>query len=229
MNLNDIVEKYPDVLPYIQNMPSNISYVIKTYAPGQIIHQKHFKLDYFGIVCAGEHRVINEFENGNIFMIEKNEPVDFIGEVTILAGMAETSVTIESITECVVIIISRNDFENWIQQDINFLRLVSQKVAYKLYRSSFNRGAKLFYPPTFLLLDYLLKHAKSEKISIHKNMHLNKTREQLHEELGITVKTINRTIKKLVEDQLISLKKGKIQMDYAQYKRAKNTITHYIK
>ena len=36
---------------------------------------------------------------------------------------------------------------------------LAHKIAYKLYRSSYNRGAKLFYPPTFLFLDYLLKYA----------------------------------------------------------------------
>ena len=77
-------------------------------------------------------------------MIEKNEPIDFIGEVTILAGMRQTSVTIETITESIIMYISREDFEEWIKKDIHFLYLVSQKVALKLYRSSSNRGAKLF-------------------------------------------------------------------------------------
>ena len=47
--------------------------------------------------------------------------------------------------------------EDWISKDIHFLRLVAHKVAYKLYRSSYNRGARLFYPPHFILLDYILK------------------------------------------------------------------------
>ena len=129
------------------------------YPPGTIIHQKDFKLEYFGIVAKGEHRVINEFQNGNVYMIEKNEPIDFIGEVTILAGMERTSVTIETLTETTVIYFRRRDFEDWIGRDIHFLRLVAGKVALKLYRSSYNRGARLFYPPNFLLLDYILKQA----------------------------------------------------------------------
>lgn len=28
--------------------------------------------------------MINEFQNGDIYMIEKNKPIDFVGEVTIL-------------------------------------------------------------------------------------------------------------------------------------------------
>ncbi|MDO4295885.1 MAG: Crp/Fnr family transcriptional regulator [bacterium] len=231
MTLEELVQKYPKVKPYLKNMPEEIKkrYTIRTYPAGTIIHQKHYPLDYFGIVCDGEHRVINEFQNGNVFMIEKNEPIDFIGEVTILAGKQETSVTIETLTECTVFMITRRDFENWIQKDIGFLRLVAEKVAYKLYRSSYNRGARLFYPPNFLLLDYILRCASEEKIKKNGYIIVKKTREELYEELGMTVKTINRTIKKLKEAELISIYKGKIKMDYEQYEKAKKEIGYYVK
>lgn len=121
------------------------------------------------------HRVINEFQNGNVYMIEKNEPIDFVGEVAILAGMEKTSVTIETLTETTVVFFSRKDFEDWISRDIHFLRLVAQKVAYKLYRSSYNRGARLFYPPHFILLDYILKAAASMEIEKKQEIILPKT------------------------------------------------------
>lgn len=60
------------------------------------------ELDYFGIVTIGSDRVINEFQNGNIYMIESNRCIDFIGEVTILAKMPKTSVTIEAVEDCLV-------------------------------------------------------------------------------------------------------------------------------
>ena len=62
-------------------------------------------------------------------MIERNDPIDFVGEVAILAGKPRTSVTIETTTDCTVLYFSRKDFEDWIEKDIHFLRLVSQKVS----------------------------------------------------------------------------------------------------
>ena len=67
-------------------------------------------------------------------MIEKNEAVDFIGEVAIVAGMEKTSVTIETLTECVAFMISRADFEMWLSKDMHFLRLIAKEIAFKLYR-----------------------------------------------------------------------------------------------
>ncbi|MDO4268402.1 MAG: Crp/Fnr family transcriptional regulator [Eubacteriales bacterium] len=230
MTLEELRTEVPELENYLRYMPKELEsrYFIRVYPPGTIIHQKDFKLDYFGIIARGEHRVINEFQNGNIYMIEKNEPVDFVGEVTILAGMEKTSVTIETLTETVVIYFTRRDFEEWIKQDIHFLRLVAGKVAYKLYRSSYNRGARLFYPPQFILLDYILKYAAAAGIEKHGKIIVARTRQQLYEECGITVKTLNRTIKKLEEDGVLSLERGKISMTREEYRRAREMIHHYI-
>ena len=105
MTLTDLRKKVPELENYLRYMPEELKTrcTIKTYPPKTIIHQKDAPLDYFGIVCEGYHRVINEFENGNVFMIERNDPIDFVGEVTILAGKPRTSVTIETTTACTVL------------------------------------------------------------------------------------------------------------------------------
>ena len=182
MKLDELLEKYPAAKTYFEHMPSELleRYTIRTFPPGYIIHQKDYPLDYFGIIVHGDHRVINEFENGNVFMIEKNEAVDFIGEVAIVAGMEKTSVTIETLTECITFMISRKDFEMWLSKDMHFLRLIAKEIAFKL----------------------------------------NKTREEIREELGMTVKTINRTIAKLKEQQQIGIASGKVTLSLAQYRAA---------
>ena len=109
MTLTELEAAAPALKEYTKNMPEDIRSrcTVRTHAAGSIIHQKNMELGYFGIVAQGENRVINEFENGNVFMIEKNEAIDFIGEVTILAEKPLTSVSIETLTECVVFMISR--------------------------------------------------------------------------------------------------------------------------
>lgn len=221
MTLTELRKKVPELENYLRYMPEELKTrcTIKTYPPKTIIHQKDAQLDYFGIVCEGYHRVINEFENGNVFMIERNDPIDFVGEVTILAGKPRTSVTIETTTACTVLYFSRKDFENWIEQNIHFLRLVSQKVAYKLYRSSYNRGNRLFYPPQHLLLLYFLRYIED----CHSNL-IRRTREEIHEETGISVKTLNRTIRKLKESGLVGITKGKVTLNASQQEKAREYL-----
>lgn len=221
MTLEELRVRVPELNDYLKYMPDKLNerYWIHTYPPGTIIHQKDEPLEYFGIVCEGSHRVINEFENGNVYMIERNDPIDFVGEVTILAEKERTSVTIETLTECTVLYFSRKDFEDWIEKDIHFLRLVSQKVAYKLYRSSYNRGNRLFYPPQHLLLFYFLQYIEEYHSCV-----IRRTREEIHEETGISVKTLNRTIRKLKESGMVGITKGKVTMNEAQQKMAREYV-----
>ena len=49
-----------------------------------------------------------------------------------------------------------------------------------------------------------------QKQPLKKPLEIKASREKLSEEIGFSVKTLNRNIKKLEEDDLISVKKGKI-------------------
>ncbi len=225
MTLTELEKKCPKLLEYTKNMPADIRSrcTVRTHAAGSIIHQKNMELGYFGIVALGENRVINEFENGNVYMIEGNKAIDFIGEVTILAGMPRTSVTIEAVTENVVAYISRKDAERWLAEDMNILSLTARHTAFKLYRSSYNNGAKLFYPPSYLLLDYMVKYAGQQGIdgpAPPKQFTISRTRQLLQEEIGVNVKTLNRTIRQLKEEGFFDLCKGKITFDRKQYEKA---------
>ncbi len=241
MRLEDLEKEIPELKEYTKFMPSDIrqSAFIKVYPPGKLIHQKDCELHFFGILVKGENRVINEFENGKIYMIETNKAIDFIGEVTLLAGFSHTSVTIEAVTECIVVYISRAAAEEWINKDNNILRLMAKKTAFKLYRSSYNNGLKLYYPPSFLLADYLVrayeisendKKPKSYvRPAINKSDNeifvLQKIRERLCEELGMNIKTLDRAIRAMHKDGYFSLKKGKISFGHEQYLKMKEYIS----
>lgn len=146
MTLSELEAQYPALLPYTKNMPEDIRRrcTVRTHPAGSIIHQKDMELHYFGIVATGENRVINEFENGNVYMIETNKPIDFIGEVTILAQMPRTSVTIEAVTETIAAYISRKDAERWLSQDAQILRLVSPTCGLSSTVPSLQQRTKLF-------------------------------------------------------------------------------------
>ena len=229
MTLRELEARFPDLLEYTKYMPEDIRSrcTVRTHPAGTIIHQKDMELGYFGIVASGENRVINEFENGNVYMIESNKAIDFIGEVTILAEMPRTSVTIEAVTDNIVAYISRRDAEFWLSQDMNILRLASRHTAFKLYRSSYNNGAKLFYPPSYLLLDYLVKFGRQngmEETEPPARLTITGTRQMLQEATGVNVKTLNRIIRQLKEEEFFSICKGKITFSKEQYQKAEKWL-----
>lgn len=217
---NEFLNENTKLKELIDNMPEKIKNKcnIKNFPSKSIIQRKDDELTFFSIICKGEVKVINEFDNGNLYIIEKNEAIDFIGEVTALAGQKKTSVTIEAITDCIVIQMPLEDFFEWIKIDNKFLLMVSKRVANKLYNSSYTKGMELFYPAIHLMLDLII-NSVNQNIKSNDNVRMDLTREQISEKLGVTIRTVNRTIKKLKDENLILINKGKVQVDGCKYKQ----------
>ena len=78
------------------------------------------------------------------------------------------------------------------------------------------------------MLDYVLKYAAAQGIEEKKQITVKKTRQDLYEECGVTVKTLNRTIKRLEEDGLVTMSHGKMTMSLEQYRLARKTVHHYV-
>ncbi|MFV0502432.1 MAG: Crp/Fnr family transcriptional regulator [Lachnospirales bacterium] len=229
MTFDEVLQNYPILNKYTCNAPQFIkdNFFIKKYPPKSIIHQKHDVIDYFGIVLDGTHRVVNEFENGNIFLIEKNKAISFIGEVTLLAERKESSVTIESITKCTIFYISSHHFKKWIQQDANFLCLLSGSIANKLYSSSYSRGERQYYSVSYIVMKYLVDETKNGIQKGKYEVIIKKTRQEICEEVGLTVKTFNRTIANLREKELVNIVKGKISISPINYKDLQIAISKH--
>ena len=229
LTYEDLLKVNRELEVYTRYMPEGLKtrFTVKRYPPKSIIHQKDEKLKNFGIVVQGEHRVLNELANGNIFMIEKNTAVSFLGEVALLGGFDASSVTIETITECLVITFSLEDFERWISEDIHFLRLLCQNVAHKLYSASYKRGERQYYSVRYVVLRYLIDLSKNDLLE-NERIVLTFTRQFMAEELGLTTKTLNRTIRELKEDTLIDIVKGKVAITKEQHHKMSHAALQYL-
>ena len=209
----------------------SISNQLKAYEPHQTIPQKDTPLVRIGILVRGTFRVVNELENGNVFMIEINDAPSFVGEVTLLAGETTTSVTIESVTQCLVAYLPVEVFSSWLDADPALLRFVSSHVAHKLYFSSYNRGERNFYSAKYILLKYILKNIvpniRLERSATSASV-VRKTRQHMREEIGMSINTINRNLLSFRKDGLISMEHGKITITSEQEKKAKSALEVYI-
>ena len=230
MRYAELLELSPGLGEFTARIPEELDgrFQLKSYPAHALIHQKDSPLERIGILLQGTFRVVNEFENGNVFMIEMNEAVSFIGEVTLLAEAAVTSVTIETVTDCLVAFLPVETFDAWLRQDIELLRAVSRHVAAKLYCSSYNRGERLFYSAKYVLLKYLVRQAEERGIRSAGQAVLNKTRRQISEEVGLTEKTINRTLTQFVRDGVLSIQRGKAAFTAEQYRRAQRELRVYM-
>lgn len=230
MRYEELLELAPGLREFTDQIPGELDgrFQLKTYPAHTLIHQKDSALERIGILLQGTFRVVNEFENGNVFMIEMNEAVSFIGEVTLLAEAATTSVTIETVSDCLVAFLPVETFDAWLRRDIGLLRAVSRHVAAKLYCSSYSRGERLFHSAKYVLLKYLVRQAEEQGIRTSEQIVLNKTRRQISEEVGLTEKTINRTLTQFVKDGVLSIRRGKAAFSAEQYHQAQRELRVYM-
>lgn len=226
MKIDELKKLNPEFSFFTDRMTEKIEkeYFVKSYQTGEIISHKADELKYFGIIVTGATRVINEFENGNIYMIETNPAIDYIGEVTILADQKFTSVTIEASKPAHVFFLPRASAEEWIFGNVEILGKLTRRVANKLYCSSSENGMKLFYSSDYILIDYLVKTALAHKIEILKKYRFTQTRAFMAEDIGMNLKTLNRTITKLKDKGLFIIEKGKILMTEESLNKAQKYL-----
>ena len=124
MRFAELLQIAPELSRFTDSIPEELDgqFTLLSYGPHALIHQKDSRLERIGILLKGSFRVVNEFENGNVFMIELNDAVSFTGEVTLLAGAATTSVTIETVSDCLVAFMPVAAFDAWLRRDIRLLR-----------------------------------------------------------------------------------------------------------
>lgn len=230
MRFAELLELAPQLETFTRYMLEELDgqFSMKAYGPHEVIRQKDSCLESIGILLKGSFRVVNEFENGNVFMIEMNDAISFVGEVALLAGASTTSVTIESVTDCLIAYLPARTFDAWLRQDAQLLRSLSEHVAAKLYCSSYSRGERLFYSAKYVLLKYITRQAEIGGIHTAGRAVIGKTRQQISEEVGMTVKTINRILNKFGKDGLLSMERGKVAMDVEQYHRARRELSVYM-
>ena len=229
MTFAEILSLAPAFGAYATQIPKELDgqFVLESFAPYSLIHQKDSPLQRIGILLRGSLRVINEFENGNVFMIECNDAVSFTGEITLFAEEARTSGTIEAVTDCLIAFLPVPVFDAWLDSDIHFVKQMARHIAKKLYCSSYNRGERLFYSSSYLLLKYVTGEMESLGLRRMEKAVLRKNRRQISEELGMQEKTVNRTIARLCEEGIFSLERGKITMTHKQFLQSDSRLKDY--
>ncbi len=111
----------------------------------------------------------------------------------------------------------------WIAEDKHFFRFIVSALAKKNYEASLNRGIELMYPTQHLLKMYLIRQLKIES---NYSVTLEKSRKSISEELGISVRSVNRAVHDLKAENMISIEKGKIYVSKSQYSIIKKSIAH---
>lgn len=218
MQFDESVFCEPQLQELLVGMPVEIrkKVFLKKIPAGETVIRKGEKVEYAYILIGGELKVFNEFENGRIYVFEKIRPISFVSELEILAGELEYVSTVATVSKCKMLVISAKDFTKWIACDHAVLLRISQILAKKMYSTASKTGTANFLSGIYKVQDYIIKYYQERKSNVDVLL-IGKKRQQIADEIGVSLKTISRCVDKLNSMGLVFVRKGKIYINKDQY------------
>lgn len=208
---------------FISKIPNTIKdkYNIRTFEKSKIITLKGNDIEKIYISLVGNMQVKNEFENGFIYNFAQVSSIAYIGVMEVMANEKLYSSTLQTTTECTMIEMKVDDFVNWINQDQTLALDVLKFVSSSMYKQSLNNGEVLAYPAIYSLINYLMDAYENED---EETVYIKKSREEIGSVLGFSIRTINRNLKILKEDNLVDVERKHISISKRQFEKLSNKL-----
>lgn len=153
-------------------------------------------------------------------------PGDFFGEIECFADLANYRISVETATECRVLTIPAVYYMEWMQQDLEALYLRTKENMRRLVMQTAEARKYLFIEGRERLMIYLVR--KYEQRQPKNELELNKSRNRISDEIGFSVKTLNRNIKKLEDLEVLRIEKGKIVVGKEGYTWMRDYLEKHI-
>jgi CRP/FNR family cyclic AMP-dependent transcriptional regulator len=181
---------------------------------------------YIYILYSGSIRIINEFDNNRLFAYAAKEAPGFSGLLELLSGKEKATSTVMTIRPSLFIRMQKHSFSQWMEEDVHAFRLVVKAFANQLYPAFFSMGSAHIYPKFIILLQFLSR-TYTPHLSRHSEVRVEATREDLSEELGLSLRTIYRLSNKLVEEDMAYIEKKKIKINRTQMQNINTYLENY--
>ena len=144
------------------------------------------------------------------------------GGLEVIMDLPKYRTTLQAVTKCTVIKIPRVQFERWLSTDIVALKNESLLVAEYLHEEARNSRAFLFLQGSdrlaLLLINRYDKYAQDGIYRIKGN------RKELSDSSGLCLKTINRSIKKFCETDMVTQDGRDLVITPEQYSKLKDVV-----
>lgn len=209
---------------FFTNCPEDVkeSMTLFQLPTGKILSHSGEMANYIYILLKGKLQGIDDRFDGHIYSFLQFFPISIVDDFEILAGVSEYRITIQAVKDSVLLRIPANFYMKWLKKDANVLWMRLQNLSEEMLRQSGQDRQYLFLQGVDRLALYLIN--VYEKNSHFQKIRLKKTRVDLSNELGYSLKTLNRSVKRLVEGNYIYLESGKICVEQVHYERLKQFV-----
>ena len=184
-------------------------------------------LDKIWICMSGSVKAMEEFRSGETYIFTQFSAPEIYGEMEALAEIPKYRTSLVTVTECVFIVGSVDQYIAWLKQDPDILYERTQHLLRRIMDEGRSNRAYLLLSGMERIKLYMIDHCldcQEDQVYIIKN-----TRQQIADETGYSVKTVNRVIKKLKDQELLTIKGQRILISKRQFKKLLEGIDEKVK
>lgn len=167
-----------------------------------------------GVAKASDLRIF-----GIVYDFCQYEAIEILGGMELYLDCDTYRTTLVTKTPCQFIVLDKDIFKKWMLQDNNALWMHSSTVIRYLLEETRKERAFLFLQGidrVYLLFEHLY-----EQNAVDGRCTIKLTRQQISDETGLSIKTINRALKQMVEEELVLVQGSKLSIIHKQYEEMK--------
>lgn len=173
------------------------------------------RVDKVWITLSGTIKVMEELETGENYIFTQFSAPAIFGEMETLADIGRYSASLVTVTECVFLVGSSKEYLDWLKNDIDSLYHSTQKIIKNIMGEGKMNRAYLLLNSLERIKIYLVEHYKQHEQNDICTLKI--TRQDISDEIGYSVKTVNRIMKRLKDENLINITGQSIVINREQY------------
>ncbi|MCY9693197.1 Crp/Fnr family transcriptional regulator [Paenibacillus alginolyticus] len=225
----DTIEQYFSMHDWLREMfkdlPENIRlhWEVRKYNSEELICEQDVEVDSFYILVQGELAVERDMAGGISYVLATLHPGNVLGDIEISLDKPYIY-RVYALKPSILLMLNAGLFKRWVMNDPYFLRRINLQLAMKLYQSGLKTIANNFYTVRHKLLAYFYEFIQSHTRKMEPYV-LVASREELAKHLGVAVRSINRTISALKEEQVVRVKNRHLFFDAYSLRRIEQELT----
>ncbi len=176
------------------------------------------------LLMSGSVTVQNEHQDGTVYAYATFEAPSLFGEFEAFAGSTYYRGTLVCQTDCQLAAMTREAYLAWMRSDAEALFCRMQQITRELVNQAGSERSFLFLSGSERLMACLAnayRNRQQNGICL-----LYSTHQQLADEIGVCVKTVQRSLKSLKEQGLVTIAGRKLRIDGTQYARMQQLMEH---
>lgn len=174
-----------------------------------------------GIIEAIDYRVY-----GIPYDYMRFDKVHAFGGMEFVMDLDAYRTTLRTVTDCILAKLPRGKFESWMHSDLQAFRHEAKLVAEYLVKEARQSRIFLFLEGADRLA--LLLANRFEQYGRGGRLMVQESRQSLASETGLCVKSVNRAVKKFMDEGLITREGARILLDRRQYEGLRALVSRKI-